>query len=225
MKKAKSSLLELPRKVLKSLLALDDSPHAIALGIGVGMFVGLTPTVGVQTIIVVSLAALTRRFCYFNVGAACATTYVSNPVTMVPMYYGWYRLGALFVPGYEADVDFDPLVNAETWSAWWTAMVALSTSIGIPMMVGSLLTAVPGGVLAYGFARRMIRKLRRKAQFAEKTPSAEKTQPAESNTVSGASEPLPRSGRVDESHNDSTSDSSAASAQKVTGPVQQTLTT
>ena len=81
MKKAKSSLLELPRKALKSLLALDDSPHAIALGIGVGMFVGLTPTVGVQTIIVVSLAALTRRFCYFNVGAACATTYVSNPAS------------------------------------------------------------------------------------------------------------------------------------------------
>ena len=41
-----------PRKLLRHILLLDDSAHSIALGTAVGMTIGLTPTVGVQMILV-----------------------------------------------------------------------------------------------------------------------------------------------------------------------------
>lgn len=213
MKQAIFSMLDLPKQALKSLLALNDSPRAIAMGIAVGMFVGLTPTVGIQTLIVVSLAALTRRFWYFNVAAACATTYVSNPVTMVPMYYAWFRLGASFVPGYEADVDFDPLVNAETWSAWWAATVEIGTSIGVPMLIGSLITAIPGSIVTYFFAKQMIKKFRKR-----------QIQSNESQALPVSTEAASSPARVDESHNEAAVESST-SAKATTAKAQQAVTT
>lgn len=217
MKQAIASLFNLPRKALKSLLALDDSAHAIALGVAFGLFIGLTPSVGVQTLMIVGLAAFVRRFCYFNVAAACATTYVSNPVTMVPMYYGWYRLGAVFIPGYDADVNFDPLVTAETWPAWWSAMVTLSTSVGVPMLFGALITAIPGAVLGYFASFKLITKYRQRKQERR-----EQDEPAASNNDSHAESDRPE--RIDEPHTESTSE--VVSSQKSSDhTIQQTLTT
>ena len=69
------------------------------MGTAIGIFVGMTPLVGIQTLVVLAVVFVTRRFFYFNVTAAVLSTYVSNPLTMVPLYYFWYRLGTWFVPG------------------------------------------------------------------------------------------------------------------------------
>jgi hypothetical protein len=62
-----------PRTLLRSILMLDDTPHSVALGTAIGMFVGMTPTVGIQMIIVLIVAFLTRPFLKFNKIAAVLT--------------------------------------------------------------------------------------------------------------------------------------------------------
>lgn len=138
-----------PRAVLRKVLALSDSPHAIALGAGVGIFIGLTPTVGVQTILILGVVFATRKFVYFNATAAMACTYVSNPVTMLPMYYGWYRIGAWFSSGSLTAAEFEQLMQFEGLAGWWSAMCALGSQVALPMCLGALLTAPIGVAIAY----------------------------------------------------------------------------
>jgi len=146
-----------PRVLLRSVLALDDCPHSIALGTSIGIFVGLTPSVGIQTILILAIVFLTRPFFYFNGTAAMASTYISNPLTMAPLYYFWYRLGAWFFPGYSADVNFTPLLQFEGLSGWWNATCGLAVQVGLPMLTGALLTAPIGAAIAYPLTHLLVR--------------------------------------------------------------------
>lgn len=149
-----------PRAVLRTVLALNDSPHAIALGVAIGIFVGLTPTVGVQTILILGLVFVTRRFMYFNATAAMASTYVSNPITMLPMYYGWYRIGAWFCSGSLSAAEFEKLMQFDGLSGWWAAMCALGSQVAMPMCLGALLTAPIGVAIAYPVTYFLVKWLR-----------------------------------------------------------------
>ena len=149
-----------PRVLLRSILALDDSPHAIALGASIGIFVGLTPSVGMQTILILAVVFVTRPFFYFNGTAAMATTYISNPLTMAPLYYFWYRLGAWFFPGYSKNIDFSPLLQFEGLSGWWASTCELAVQVGLPMLTGALLTAPFGAAVAYPLTHFLVRWFR-----------------------------------------------------------------
>lgn len=149
-----------PRALLRKVLALSDSAHAIALGVAVGIFVGLTPTVGVQTILILGLVFATRKFVYFNATAAMASTYVSNPVTMLPMYYGWYRIGAWFSSGSLTSAEFEQLLQFEGLSGWWSAMCALGSQVAVPMCLGALLTAPIGVAIAYPVTYFLVKWIR-----------------------------------------------------------------
>lgn len=138
-----------PRKVLRKVLALNDSPHAIALGVAIGIFFGMTPTVGLQTIFVLVTLFLTRRLFYFNGAAAMAATYVSNPITMLPLYYFWYRLGAWFTGGTATIAQLESLVTANGFSAWLEAVRNVGAEIVGPMFLGALITAPIGAAIAY----------------------------------------------------------------------------
>lgn len=150
-----------PKTLLRSVLALDDSPHAIALGVGIGIFVGLTPSVGIQTILILGVILATRPFFYFNGTAAMASTYISNPLTMAPMYYFWYRLGAWFIPGTDTNVNFDSLLKFDGLAGWWQSTASLAVQVGTPMLVGALLTAPIGAAIAYPLTHYLVRVFRK----------------------------------------------------------------
>jgi len=138
-----------PRALLRSILALDDSPHCIALGVSIGIFVGLTPTVGIQTAVILGVVFLTRRFFYFNASAAMAATYISNPFTMLPLYYCWYCLGTWFFPGSMPFEEFREAMQFDGLTGWWEAMRTVGVEVGGPMFLGALLTAPFGVLIAY----------------------------------------------------------------------------
>ncbi len=145
-----------PRKLLRSVLALDDSPHAIALGVAIGMFFGMTPTVGIQTLFILAFLAITRRFFYFNTAAAMAATYVSNPITMVPLYYFWYRLGALFVGGQATMEQVESVLEFDGLAGWWESVCTIGAEVGIPILVGAAITAPICAALSYPACYSMI---------------------------------------------------------------------
>lgn len=138
-----------PRQVLRKVLALNDSPHAIALGVAIGIFFGLTPTVGLQTMFVLAMLFVTRRFFYFNGAAALAATYVSNPITMLPLYYFWYRLGASVTGGTATRQQLQSLIAANGFSEWLDAVALVGAEIVGPMFLGAFITAPIGAAIAY----------------------------------------------------------------------------
>lgn len=145
-----------PRVVLRRILALDDTPHAVALGAAVGMLFGMTPTVGLQTVEVILFALLTRRLFYFNRAAALATIYISNPLTVAPIYYGLYWVGSLFVPGEATLQQFQQILTFEGFAGWWQALTELATDVGMPLAVGTLVVAPVLALITYPLTRFLL---------------------------------------------------------------------
>ncbi len=147
-----------PRRLIRRLLSLDDTPHAIALGTAIGMFIGLTPTVGIQMIIVLLFAVATRRLFHFNRAAGLITVYVSNPITMLPMYAGFYITGRLFVAAPLTSIDFQQRFEATLEGDWTEPLRFLFTEVGWPMLLGSLLIASVGSAITYPVVHYLLKR-------------------------------------------------------------------
>ena len=152
-----------PLALIRRILTLDDTPHSIAMGVTVGMFIGLTPTVGIQMLIVVVVAALTARVFQFNRLAALLTVYVSNPITTVPIYYFNYKIGTLFVGGDLTRGDFERILRYDGLAKWWGAVLELIVEVGTPLLIGSLLVATICAAVSYPAMRLAVQAVRRRS--------------------------------------------------------------
>jgi uncharacterized protein (DUF2062 family) len=81
------------RKFIVRLLELDDTPREIARGIAIGVFVAMTPTVGIQ---MVTIAVLCTAFRGNRLGGI-TMAWISNPLTVVPIYWLDYVIGAIIL--------------------------------------------------------------------------------------------------------------------------------
>ncbi|MBW8001912.1 MAG: DUF2062 domain-containing protein [Planctomycetes bacterium] len=71
------------------ILHADDSPHRIALGAALGLFVAFLPLFGFHMLLVLALCFALRA----NKLIAVIFVWVSNPFTIIPIYYPSYLLG------------------------------------------------------------------------------------------------------------------------------------
>lgn len=142
-----------PRALLRHVLTLDDTAHSVALGTAIGMFIALTPTVGIQMLLVLVTAALLRPLFTFNRIAALVTVYVSNPLTVVPIYWFNYRVGTLLFPATVERGEFARLLQYDGLAEWWRAIVALFVQVGAPLLAGSLVVGAVCGLLTYPLMR------------------------------------------------------------------------
>jgi len=74
----------------------------VSLGDAVGDFLGLTPTVGVQMYLVAVVWSIYRYIFrrHFNLPVGVAMVWISNPLTMVPLYYLFLQHSRELVPIY-----------------------------------------------------------------------------------------------------------------------------
>ena len=171
------------REKVAPLLKAKDSPEHLARGAAIGVFVGLTPTVGVQMAIVVLIAAIPRV--KFNIPLACAMVWISNPLTMIPLYYGMYWLGVLLLSRREMHFNkfettvqalIDSIKNGESLleSAWQglTGMFDIGMHIALPMWIGGTVLGIIAAIPAYIIILHTVR--RRRAAAAGKQASATK---------------------------------------------------
>lgn len=150
-----------PRVLLRSILMLDDSAHSIALGTAIGMFIALTPTVGIQMLMVVCLAFVTRPLFRFNQIASLITVYISNPLTVVPIYWFDYKIGTYFVGGSLTQKDFARILEFEGFSGWWETVTQLLLEVGSPLIIGSLIVGSFFGLITYPIMLRLLTHFRR----------------------------------------------------------------
>lgn len=105
----------------------------VARGVAVGLFVGLTPTVGFQTVLMLGFCALLRG----NFLAAFAVSWISNPLTLTPLYLAYYLLG---------EQIFEPLLGP---LSLFTGSNAVALLEAVCFGLGSLLIALPAAAAGY----------------------------------------------------------------------------
>jgi uncharacterized protein len=132
-------------------ISLQGEPKAIAMGLAIGVFIGVTPTIPFHTALII-LACLAFRQ---NVSAAYLGSWlVSNPVTIPILYYAQYELGAHLL-----GMDRDTFALAD-YSV--SAILDMGAHILVPMLIGGLVMAPFFAIPAYFLTRRFIRIIRGK---------------------------------------------------------------
>lgn len=148
-----------PGRLVQRVLTLDDTPHSIALGTAIGMFVGLTPTVGIQMMVVLAIAAITQRLFHFNRLAGVITVYVSNPLTIVPLYAAFYYIGSLMVDAPMSPAEFQERFEQtlnQGWQGWFAPLQFIFAEVAWPMVAGSLLLATLCSIPTYPIVKRLV---------------------------------------------------------------------
>lgn len=124
------------------LLGFHGSPRQVARGLAIGIFVGLTPPLGLQMV----AAAIIATLLHANRAAAIAAVWITNPFTALPIYAATYRVGLLFVPHYKpvsirkrltsvvVDEDGEWLNLAQQFRE----LTSLGTEVLVPMSLGGL---------------------------------------------------------------------------------------
>lgn len=108
--------------------------RVLARGVAVGLFVALTPTFGFQTALMIAGCVLLRA----SFPAAFLVSWVSNPVTVGPLYLAFNALGeAIFGRVIRSALQLDGVLGEATFETLFLAL-------------GSLLIAVPVAIAGYG---------------------------------------------------------------------------
>jgi len=126
------------------LLAIRDTPEAIAGGVAIGIFFGFTPLFGLKTLSAIFFAWLTRSNI---IAAVLAGTLHDVILPFMPVIYRW-----------EYDMGFWLLSQPHRWPArltnlhWqghpWRDWRTFFT-VGKPLLIGSLVCAAPFAVVSY----------------------------------------------------------------------------
>jgi uncharacterized protein (DUF2062 family) len=138
------------RAWLRNLVKVRDTPEALARGLAVGFFFGVSFFWGLQIALAVLFAYLLRG----NKVVAAAMTAISNPLTSLPLYTVCYLVGHLLVGGKDTLPDFRQIHNIQSF-------LALGPHFFITMLVGTTVIGLLGAVGVYFSATRLLDTLRR----------------------------------------------------------------
>jgi uncharacterized protein len=144
-------MAELSRRLRRSaiawlgkLLSVRDTPDALARGLAVGFFFGVSFLWGLQIVLAVAVAHLLRG----NKVIAAALTAVSNPLTSLPLYAFCYWVGQLLLG---TDVKLPDLAQLGSLDA----VLALGPTFFLTMFTGTTLVGLVGSVGLYFGAHRI----------------------------------------------------------------------
>lgn len=129
----------------------------------IGVFWGLTPTIGLQTFEILATWLVMKRWLArdSSLVQAMVWVWVNNPLTVLPMYYAFYVTGLWLTGRKRVGVDYESF-----------DISGLSIgNVGVPMLVGCLPYAVAGALLSYRWTMLVVR--RRRARLASKRLAAE----------------------------------------------------
>ncbi len=154
---------KLRRIVVHNILHADDTPHAIALGVSIAMFIAILPLIGMQTIVSVALAALFRA----NKAVCIPIVWISNPLTAVPIYYPCILLGQFVLSSDSGDAEnvLSRLTMANSTAGilearFWKDFLANLLDLGVEVWVGSFIVAAFLAIVAYPLSRWAVNSYR-----------------------------------------------------------------
>ena len=178
-------------------LHANDPPHVLALGFAIGVFVAMTPTIGVQMVIAAAIAAAFRA----NKILSMAAVWISNPVTLVQIYYFNWRVGQYFIDtslvSGESNVQRQIARITESIGGlsnlffhvldkdFWSEVLRLVWALGVELWLGSFIVGAACALPSYLILRwaitlyrqyvprpRFFRRSAKKRSAAGQLPSA-----------------------------------------------------
>ena len=155
--KPKELWRRLQQIVVHNILHADDTPHRIAWGVFIGAMIAFTPTLGLQIVLYLPVAALLRA----NKVSGIPILFISNPFTAVPLYYTTWSVGAAVLhPEREVtratikswlgntgralkDDGMERLLEAEFWSDTGRLLASTGGELWMGALVCGLIVALP----------------------------------------------------------------------------------
>ena len=163
-------------RALRSVVLLEDTPYRIAMGSACGIFSSVLPMIG-QTFVGMILAKIFRS----NVIASMPWSWLSNPLTTLPIWWGCYLVGvrltgATAVPFEEVRrivTEFSKLSGGEVFERG----LGVLGDLFLPTLLGSCVIGVLAGALGYLAISRAVvamhrRRDRRRQEWAQRTREA-----------------------------------------------------
>lgn len=135
-RRKRTKLQRLFRYIYIRFIRLRGHPKAIARGLAAGVFAGSYPLFGLQTIIGVAIAAAIRG----NKLVAAAGTWISNPLTYVPIYAFNYQIGRLLLRQ-----PTETVLTNRSPQEW----MSLGFDITVTLLVGSTVVGIVLAIISY----------------------------------------------------------------------------
>ncbi|WP_052035134.1 DUF2062 domain-containing protein [Xenococcus sp. PCC 7305] len=137
------------RLMIVSLKKLRGHPEVVARGIAVGVFAGCFPFFGLQSVMGIVLASLVRG----SKIAAIAGTWISNPLTYVPILFLNFKVGQWLL-GIETTSTLQDRDSLESF-------LALGPELVITLLIGCCVVGAITGVIGYFASFYFLRRLRK----------------------------------------------------------------
>jgi len=134
---------------------LKGKPAEISRGLALGVFAGSFPIFGFQIIIGVLLAVIFRG----NKFAAAAGTWVSNPLTYVPIFAFNYQVGKLILGWDNSTVD-----RSIVGQNWQVLMESGSVFIS-KLFLGCFVVGLIAAIFTYFMSLRLLNRWQRSRQL------------------------------------------------------------
>jgi uncharacterized protein (DUF2062 family) len=128
---------------------LDGDPHYVAMGMAIGVFIGVTPTMPFHTVLAVGLALILRG----SKAAAVLGVWFSNPFTAPIFYVGSYKVG-IYLLGNRApfNLKYESLLE----------LINLGKEVTLAMIAGGILLGIFPGIASYFITRKIFTTIRSK---------------------------------------------------------------
>jgi uncharacterized protein len=139
------------------LLAIRDTPEAIAGGVAIGIFFGFTPLFGLKNLSAILIAWLTGS----NILAAVIAGALHDIIfPLMPMIYLWeYKIGYWL---FNHPHQLPPGVTSLHWDwhSWWDWRTFFT--VGKPLLLGGCVVAAPFAIVSYFLTRGIVARHQRK---------------------------------------------------------------
>lgn len=155
------------RFIVHGVLHADDSPHVLALGVSIGVFFAFLPLIGLQMFLAIGAAALLRA----NKAVCVPLVWITNPLTITPIYYFCWRTGllALRTPAADGKERLDEIVRFAAQGSlldlqFWSDLFLLLMGLGKELWLGSLIISIVFSVPSYFLVRWAVSAHRQRRQ-------------------------------------------------------------
>jgi len=129
-------------------ICLKGDPRRISMGMAIGVFIGMTPTIPFHTLLVFAFVLPFRQ----NLTAALLGTWVMNPITLPVFYFIEYELGRLLLGWERFAIVFNNIDFGSILEIGW--------EIFYPLQIGGLIMAPFFAVPAYFITYHAIKAVR-----------------------------------------------------------------
>jgi uncharacterized protein len=144
-------------------MSQNGAPERVALGGAIGFFIGWLPIVGVQMGVSLAVCAALRA----NFIASLPGVWISNPITILPMYWLINQFGALFA-GRAMTWEGMGIIYAELIKlSIWDGTMYLFTEVGnvtLAMFIGGGIIGITNAAMVYPIVLVLVRRYQQRLE-------------------------------------------------------------